>query len=381
MPTPHLFLSAPSFREANWLYLEAGTPWSLFFYHKRSEQHARGFGPSTNSLLQHRLCYPVSISVYTISMYAVSTLFPTGPVTHNRFHQETMFGFRNPDVIKRSPGSSKSTKRFTKRMRDVPSTFTDTVSNTLKRASRRILSNKPEIPTELCPDCVEYVLGRSGDPVHDIRLITSLPLVFDGLCPHQELHIAKILATMENLSCLELPDDRIQPSFYTMLTERAQFQLEYLACKSPLSDSLLRFLYTQRHLLEFTYLARSPETQDTTRARGQGILYTVQTLSTTPSLLLHPRLDTTSLRHLEYMGGGQSLREEVRAIEKIYRLGPQLRSLRFMWGTGRTETFLDVTKFFCIATNTPSIKHIYLSDISRNVRGFPQPRSMFATYK
>ena len=67
------------------------------------------------------------------------------------------------------------------------------------------------------------------------------------------------------------------------------------------------------------------------------------------------------------MSGGHGLREEVQAIERIYRLGPQLRSLQFICGVGRTQTLLDVTKFFCIATNTSSIKYICLSDVSQNV--------------
>jgi hypothetical protein len=186
---------------------------------------------------------------------------------------------------------------------------------------------------------------------------------------------------MEGLDRLELLDVRTTPCFYAILAEKTQFQLEYFACESPLFDTLLHFLSTQQRLLEFTYLARSLETQTTTWVRDQEVLGTVQTLSTTAPLLLHPQLDATSLRHLEYIGGSQSLREEVRAIEEIYRLGPQLRSLRFMWSVGRTETFLDVSKFFCIATNTSSIEHIYLSDISRNVSDFPQVSPVFATYK
>ena len=290
-----------------------------------------------------------------------------------------MFG-RSLEVAQLSTCSSKSTKRFTKHIRNRSSDFTDNVSNTLKRATRRITSNKPGVSTELCPSCVGYILDRSEDPVHDIRLVTSLSLTFDGSCPDQELHVAEILGTMEGLYRLELLDVRTTTCFYALLAEGAQFRLEYFACESPLSDTLLRFLSTQPYLLEFTYLARSLETQATTHLRSQEVLHTVQTLSTTASLLLHPRLDPTSLRHLEYVGGGQSLREEVRAIEMIYRLGPQLRSLRFVWGTGRTETFLDVTKFFCIAADTSSIKHIYLSGINRNVSDFSWISSMLTAH-
>ena len=291
-----------------------------------------------------------------------------------------MFGFRSPQVAQRSPGSSKLTKGFTTRIRNGSSTFTDTVSNIIKRTSRRLSLNKSEIPTELCPRCIEYILDRSQDSVHDIRFVTSLSLTFNEPCPQQELHVVEMLGMMGGLRNLELLDVRITPSFYAILAERAQFQLEYFACESPLFDSLLRFLSTQRHLLEFTYHAQSLETQTTTRVCGQEVLCTIRTLSTTAPLLLHPKLDATSLRHLEYMGGGQSLREEIRAIEEIYRLGPQLRSLRFMWGAGRTETFSDVTRFLCIATNTSSVKHIYLSDISRNVRGFPRACLIFITH-
>lgn len=289
-----------------------------------------------------------------------------------------MFRFRSHEA---APFSPKPAKRFTKHIRNRSSAFADGVSNTLKRASCRIPSNKPEIPAELCPSCVEYVIDRSELPVHDISLITSLSLVFDGLCPYQELHVAEILGMIGGLYRLELLDFWNTPSFYGVLAEKAQFQLKYFACESPLFDSLLRFLSTQRHLLEFTYLARSPETQPISDHRGEEVLHTIQTLSTTAPLLLYPQLDPTSLQHLEYIGGDQSLREEVRAIEKIYRLGPQLSSLRFMWGAGRTETFLDVTKFFCIAANTSSIKYIYLSDVSRTVSNFLQVPSLFVPYK
>ena len=165
-----------------------------------------------------------------------------------------------------------------------------------------------------------------------------------------------------------------------MFAERAQFQLEHFTRESFPFDTLLRFLFIQRHLLECTYLTRSLEARTTTQVRGQEILCIVQTLSTTASLLLHPQLDATSLRRLEYIGDGQSSREGVRVIEEIYHLGPRLRSLRFMWGGGKTETFRDVTKFFRITTNTPMIKHIYLSDTSRNVSDFHQASPIFAIY-
>ena len=152
------------------------------------------------------------------------------------------------------------------------------------------------------------------------------------------------------------------------------------ALSTSRANLLLRFFSTQRHL-EFTYLSRLSDTQTTTRVRAQDVLHIVHTLSTTVPLLLHPQLGDTSLRRLEYISGGQSSREEVRAIEKIYHLGPQLRSLRFAWGAGRTWTFLDVTRFFCIAMNTSSIKHIYLSDTSRNVGDFPQACLISTTYK
>ena len=278
-----------------------------------------------------------------------------------------MFGFRSHETTQSTSCSPRSAKRFTKHIRNRSSAFTDGVSNTLKRASRRISPNQLDSPAELCPSCVEYVIDRSEDPVRDISLVTSLSLTFDGLCPYQELHVAEILGMMGGLLRLELLDVRTTPWFYAILAERAQFQLEHFTCDSLLFDSLLRFLSTQSHLLEFTYLTQSLEIQTTSHPRGEGVLHSVQTLSTTAPFLLHPQLDPTSLRHLEYIDGGQSLKEEVRAIEKIYQLGPQLRSLRFMWGAGRTETFLDVTKFFCIAANTSFIKYIYLSDVSRNV--------------
>ena len=125
-----------------------------------------------------------------------------------------------------------------------------------------------------------------------------------------------------------------------------------------------------------TRISRSLEARATPQVRGREILCIIQTLSTTASLYY----THTTLRHLEYISSGQSLRGRVRAIKEIYHLGPRLRSLRFMWGAGRTETFLDVTKFFHIATNTPLIKHIYLSDISGNVSDFHQASPIFAIY-
>ena len=298
---------------------------------------------------------------------------------HMRFQQEPMFGFQSPEISQPCRSSLKSTNKITKHIRTTSSTFKDNVSKTLKRASRRALSNGLETPRELCSSCVEYVLGRSEDSVHDVSLVTSLSLTFDGSCPQQEFHIARILGVMGGLDRLEVIDVRTTPSFYATLADRAHFQLHYFACASPLFDTLLLFLSSQRQLLEFTYLARSLEIQTEHQVHCQEILHSVQTLNTTSHLLLYPRLNVTSLRHLTYVGGGQSLREEVRAIENIYRLGPQLLSLRFMWGAGRTETFLDVTKFFSIAANTSLIEHLYLSDVSRNVSGFPSTRLVFAT--
>ena len=116
-----------------------------------------------------------------------------------------MFGFRCLKVARCSPGL-KPSERFTKRVRNRSSAFADSVSGTLKRATRRISLKKPEIPVELCPSCVEYVFDRSEDPIRDIRLITSLSLTFDGSCPRQELHIAEILGIIGGLYRLELFD-------------------------------------------------------------------------------------------------------------------------------------------------------------------------------
>lgn len=267
--------------------------------------------------------------------------------------------------------SSKSTKRFTKHIRTTSAALKDNVSKKLKRASRRISMNELEIPSELCSNCVEHVLHRSEDSVDDIRLVTSLSLTFDGSCSQQEFHIGHILGMMGGLNRLEVTDARTTPRFFATLVQKAYFQLEYFACGSPLFDTLLHFLSTQRQLLEFTSLPQSLEVQAGAPVRGQEILHSVQTLNTTARLLLYPRLNVASLRDLTYVGGGQSLGEELRAIEKIYQLGPQLRSLRFVWGAGRAETFLDVTKFFCIATNTSSVEHLSLSDISQNVSCCP----------
>ena len=278
-----------------------------------------------------------------------------------------MIGFRSPEAAQCSPGSPNPTKTFTKRIRNRSSAFIDSVLSALERPNRRASSEESETRAELCPRCLEYVLDQSWNPVRDARLVTSLSLAFDGLCPQQEPHIAEVLGTMESLRHLELLDVRITSDFYAMLAERVQFRLEYFTCKSPPFDSLLRFLSTQRRLLEVTFLGRPLETQALTRVYGQEVLCTVQTLSTTAPLLLHPRLNAASLRHLEYIGGGQSLREEARAIKKICQFGPQLRSLRFIWNTGRAETFLDVTKFFSIAASTPSIKYMALLGINRNV--------------
>ena len=170
-----------------------------------------------------------------------------------------MFGFRSHEATRPFPSSPKSAKRSTKDIRNRSSTFTDGVSNTLKRASRRISLNKPEIPAKLCPSCVEYVIDRSEVPVRDLSLITSLSLAFDGLCPHQELHVAEVLGMIEGLHRLELLDIRITPWFYAVLAERARFRLEYSACESPLFDSLFRFLSAQRDLLGFTRFSRDPD--------------------------------------------------------------------------------------------------------------------------
>lgn len=275
--------------------------------------------------------------------------------------------FQSPEAAQLPQCSSKSAKKSTKHARTGSSTLKDNLSNALKRASHRLSAHRSETSAELCPSCIQHVLDRSEDPVNDIQLVTSLSLTFDGLCPQQELHVAQILGTTERLCRLEILDTGTTPSFYAILAERARFQLEYFACGSPLFTTLISFLSIQRHLLKFTYLARSSEAQTIPLTLDRDILCTVESLSTTASLLLHARSNTTSLRHLEYVGGGQNLGEEVQAIEKVYQLGPQLRSLRFFWGAGRTETFLDVTRFFCIATNTSSVEHLYLSGVCRNI--------------
>ena len=59
-------------------------------------------------------------------------------------------------------------------------------------------------------------------------------------------------------------------------------------------------------------------------------------LSTAALILLHPQLHAASLRHLDYRGGGQSFKKEVRAIEKIH-LGPRLQSLRVHLGRRTDE--------------------------------------------
>jgi len=61
---------------------------------------------------------------------------------------------------------------------------------------------------------------------------------------------------MVGLYHLGLFDARATPRLYVMLAERAQFFLEYFTRESRLFDTLLRFLSTQRHLLEFTVSLR-----------------------------------------------------------------------------------------------------------------------------
>lgn len=78
-----------------------------------------------------------------------------------------------------------------------------------------------------------------------ILVLLPLSLIFDESRPWQELHVAAILGTMEALHYLELLDVRITGCFYTVFTERVHFRFERFACKSPLFDPLLHFLFTQ----------------------------------------------------------------------------------------------------------------------------------------
>ena len=100
--------------------------------------------------------------------------------------------------------------------------------------------------------CAKYVLDQLEDPVHDIRLVTSLSLAFGGSFTRQELRVAEILDVMGGPYRLEVLDVRTTPYFFAMLAERSQPRLEDLMYESPLFDTPLRFLSTQRHLLEFT---------------------------------------------------------------------------------------------------------------------------------
>jgi len=164
--------------------------------------------------------------------------------------------FQSPEAAQLPQRTSKSAKQCTKHARTGSSTLKDNLSNALKRANHRLSAHRSETSAELCSSCIQHVLDRSEDPVNDVRLVTSLSLTFDGLCPQQELHVAQILGMTEGLCRLEILDTGTTPCFYAMLKERARFQLEYFACGSPLFTTLISFLSTQRHLLKFTYLAR-----------------------------------------------------------------------------------------------------------------------------
>jgi len=213
-----------------------------------------------------------------------------------------MFSFRSPGVAGLPPCSSKSTKRFTKHIRNTSSAFADNISNTLKRASRRTLSNNKEIHSELCPTCVEYVLDRSEDPVHDIHLVTSLSLTFDGLCPQQELHVAEILCVV-GFYHLELIDAQPHRAF-TRYSLRGHGTTSSTSPANLLSSVPSFVPSPPSDTCSDSRISRSPDTQTTTWVRGQEVLHPVQALSTAAPLLLHSQLDDTSLRHLEYNGGG-----------------------------------------------------------------------------
>lgn len=89
-----------------------------------------------------------SPSCTTLPLFRYTPSRCTQPVvhftaTHRYFRQETTFGFRSPQVAQHSPGSSKFTKRFIKRIRSRPPAFTDSISNTLRRAGHRITLKSP----------------------------------------------------------------------------------------------------------------------------------------------------------------------------------------------------------------------------------------------
>jgi hypothetical protein len=201
-----------------------------------------------------------------------------------------MFGSWSHEVAQLSLSSSRSTKRFAKHMRNTSSTLTDNVSNTSKRASRRISLRKPKIPGPP-PSCVEYILDRWEDLAHDTRPVTPVSYL------RWVASLARISRRVNpgNDGGTLLPGTSRYLNYPVFLcgvrgggghssSSSTSHVNPFPSIPSSVS-SLPNGTYSNAHI------SRSLEVRTTTQVRGQEVLCIVQTLSTTASLPLHPQLD------------------------------------------------------------------------------------------
>ena len=157
--------------------------------------------------------------------------------------------------------------------------------------------------------------------------LSPLFLSFDGLCPQQEHHAVQ---TRGRSAAWKSPTSTPLHVFTQHSQRGRNSSSSTPRVAFSLFDTLFHLLSTQRHLLKFMHPARSLRPQTGTRVQGQGILHSVQTPCATA-----PLTEGSLFAEPDVCGCRQGLREEVRTVEKIYRLEPHLRSLRFMWGPRR----------------------------------------------
>lgn len=245
------------------------------------------------------------------------------------------------------------------------------------KTSARVLSIVQSDAKPLdCSQCTDVIL-RHVDiaPVQNWFDLTAINLTFTKDCRLEQEHVASSFCKMKNLRHLALFGTTSDESqvLYSRLAKQAQFKLESFGSDSDIVEGLLKFLATQPNVIECSLLPKFNVPFKTRKSTIYTALSNVKILQATAIVLTEAQFDLRSVRRLEYVGDSNQLDDQIRAVARIFRLGPQLEVLRFRWDEGKCETFLDVTKFAEIAKCIPRIRHLELINVDKNVSGTPPP--------
>jgi hypothetical protein len=244
------------------------------------------------------------------------------------------------------------------------------LSKNLKKAGRNLYVGNDEIDLGCidCSLCFPLIHHHSETLSRSWVSLTSLNLTLTRVCPMEQNHITSSLCAMPNLTRLALYGVLSPELLYSRLEKRAQFTLDYFGSDSVVTESLIKFLGRQSELTECSLLAASKVPyKKAFQKRTVSALSKVTLLQATAVVLTEPLFDFHSLRRLEFVGQSQNLDDQVRAVNKIHELSPQLESLRFKWDTGKVGTFLDVTKFTKVAKCAGALRYIQMIGVDQNV--------------